>query len=79
MPSLGLALELTPTLLDQELQTTATTGLAYWEGQVEVRGTRAGAPLTGLGYVELTGYARNQAHTGDGGSTTAAPASAGMP
>ena len=57
VPGLGLGLDLAPTLLDQELQTTATTGLAYWEGQVEVRGTREGAAVTGLGYVELTGYA----------------------
>ena len=32
-------------------------GFRYWEGAVEVRGTSAGRPVTGRGYVELTGYA----------------------
>jgi predicted secreted hydrolase len=79
VPAVGLALELTPTLLDQELQTAATTGLAYWEGQVEVRGTRDGAPLAGLGYVELTGYAPTQARTAAASSAMAVSASAGVP
>jgi predicted secreted hydrolase len=56
-PSLGLALELTPSLLDQELITTASTGETYWEGEVTVTGTREGKTVSGLGYVELTGYA----------------------
>jgi predicted secreted hydrolase len=28
----------------------------YWEGAVRIQGTRAGQPVTGRGYVELTGY-----------------------
>ena len=39
-----------------ELDTTASTGVVYWEGEVEVAGSVEGSPLTGLGYVELTGY-----------------------
>jgi predicted secreted hydrolase len=54
---LTLAFEVIPTVADQELVTTETTGLTYWEGQVEVRGRRGEAGLEGLGYVELTGYA----------------------
>ncbi len=57
VPSLGLSLALSPTLADQELRTTASTQVTYWEGQVGVQGTRNGEPLSGLGYVELTGYA----------------------
>lgn len=34
-----------------------STGVTYWEGLVRVRGTRDGRPVTGLGYLELTGYA----------------------
>lgn len=79
VPSLELALALEPTLLDQELQTAATTGLAYWEGQVEVHGTRGGAPLSGLGYVELTGYASTQASTVAASPAATAAASAGVP
>jgi predicted secreted hydrolase len=58
--ALELSLRLEATQLDQELVTTATTGLAYWEGQVMVSGRRASQSLAGLGYVELTGYAATQ-------------------
>jgi predicted secreted hydrolase len=61
VPQLELSVRLDVTLPDQELVTTATTGLAYWEGQVAVGGRRATEPLTGLGYVELTGYASGDA------------------
>ncbi|MFI5273508.1 MAG: lipocalin-like domain-containing protein [Ktedonobacterales bacterium] len=53
----GLALTLTPLLRDQELVTAQSTGVAYWEGAVSVRGTLDGRPVSGQGYVELTGYA----------------------
>jgi len=56
VPSQGLDLVLTPTLEDQELDTRATTGVVYWEGSQRVTGTRAGVPIAGDGYVELTGY-----------------------
>jgi predicted secreted hydrolase len=54
--SLEMSLTLTPVLRDQELDTMETTRVIYWEGQVTVSGTRAGAPISGLGYVELNGY-----------------------
>ena len=57
LPGLGLELHLTPTVLDQELVARSMGGLAYWEGSVRVTGTSAGKPVTGQGYVELTGYA----------------------
>ena len=41
-------------LQNQEL---ALLPLAYWEGAVDVTGTREGKPLKGRGYLELTGYA----------------------
>ena len=56
VPGQELEVEVVPTLADQELDTSATTGVTYWEGEVEVAGTRDGKPATGLGYVELTGY-----------------------
>jgi predicted secreted hydrolase len=28
----------------------------YWEGAVEVGGTREGRPIRGRGYLEMTGY-----------------------
>jgi predicted secreted hydrolase len=49
-------LEIRPVMLDQELVSDGS-GPTYWEGEVEISGTRDGTPVSGLGYVELTGYA----------------------
>lgn len=57
LPNQRVALTLTPLLKDQELVTTKSTGVAYWEGAVGVSGSAAGQPVTGASYVELTGYA----------------------
>jgi len=57
IPSKHLSLELTPRMDEQELRTDRSTQVTYWEGAIEVQGTSGGAPLTGLGYMELTGYA----------------------
>ena len=57
VPSLAIDAELQPVVRDQELDTRPTTGVAYWEGAVDVGGFRAGEPIHGQGYVELTGYA----------------------
>jgi len=57
LPAEGLTLTVIPLLLDQELQTLASTGVIYWEGAVEIRGHQTDQPVTGVGYVELTGYA----------------------
>lgn len=56
VPSVGIALTLEPAVPDQELVAKRMGGVAYWEGSVRVRGTSAGRPVTGAGYVELTGY-----------------------
>ena len=57
LPKAGIELTLSPTLPDQELVVNSMGGLAYWEGSVRVSGKSAGKPVTGQGYVELTGYA----------------------
>ena len=57
IPGEDLEIALKPTVAAQELDTRATTGVIYWEGSQVVRATRAGTPLGGQGYVELTGYA----------------------
>ncbi len=57
IPGAGYRLTLTPTLADQELRTGGALKLIYWEGQVQVTGSRGEEPVTGNGYVELTGYA----------------------
>lgn len=58
VPSLGLALTVDEAMEDQELVTSGSTGVTYWEGAVDARGTRAGGPVTAKGYVEMTGYDR---------------------
>lgn len=57
LPSRTLALTLAPALQDQELDTAESTGVAYWEGAVRIDGQQNGKPISGQGYVELTGYA----------------------
>jgi predicted secreted hydrolase len=54
---LDLKAEVLPNLADQEMQTPESTRVTYWEGGVSARGTIAqGKPVSGEGYVELTGY-----------------------
>jgi predicted secreted hydrolase len=57
VPAAGLSLEIEPHQVDQELNLSYT----YWEGAVGVRGSLDGQPVTGNGYVELTGYAGSMA------------------
>jgi len=51
-PSEALELSLAPLVQDCELVSSASTGVTYWEGPVELTG-----PTRGRGYAELTGYA----------------------
>ena len=53
VPEYQLNLTVDPVLDAQELVTT----VRYWEGAVDVSGERGDSPITGRGYVELTGYA----------------------
>jgi predicted secreted hydrolase len=58
VPALALALDVRPLLPDQELVTSRSTQVTYWEGAVEVSGELRGNSVSGQGYVELTGYAK---------------------
>ncbi len=42
---------------NQELDTHGSTQVTYWEGSVRVSGVAGGRPLSGVGYLEMTGYA----------------------
>ena len=53
IPEEGIDLEVTPFVSDQELDAI----VRYWEGAVQIDGTANGKPVSGSGYVELTGYA----------------------
>ena len=57
IPAESLALTVSTPLANQELDATASTGVAYWEGLVDVAGTLRGRAVTGRGYLEMTGYA----------------------
>lgn len=54
VPELELEAEITTPLEQQELE---LPPIAYWEGMIDLRGTRAGQTIRGEGYMELTGYA----------------------
>jgi predicted secreted hydrolase len=53
IPKLNLEMGITPAVEDQELN----LGVVYWEGSIRLKGQRAGKPVEGVGYMELTGYA----------------------
>ena len=55
-PSLDLTV--TARLEDQEMQTPQSTDVTYWEGSVQADGNYGGTAVSGVGYVELTGYAK---------------------
>ena len=57
IPSQQLSLELVPLMAEQELSTTHSTQVTYWEGAIEATGSTQGRPARGQGYMELTGYA----------------------
>ena len=49
-----LTMSITPVMPNQELN----VSVRYFEGAITVEGTSKGEPVTGVGYVELTGYDR---------------------
>jgi predicted secreted hydrolase len=56
VPKLGLTLRIEERLRNQELVTSESTQVTYWEGAVRMEGTRAGNAVRGVGYVEMSGY-----------------------
>lgn len=54
VPAHGLAATVTTPVREQEL---AIEPITYWEGAIDIQGTRGGGPVRGHGYLELTGYA----------------------
>jgi predicted secreted hydrolase len=57
IPSERLILVSEPLLDNQELITSKSTRVAYWEGASRFRGTNDGKSIEGKGYIEMTGYA----------------------
>ena len=58
IPSMQLDLILAANLKDQEMHTPRSSGVIYWEGSVKATGKRNQKAIEGVGYVELTGYAK---------------------
>jgi len=56
VPSLGLDLEVTTQLKQQEFSGGGQLATNYWEGAIDLRGKRGGADIHGAGYLEMTGY-----------------------
>jgi geranylgeranyl pyrophosphate synthase/predicted secreted hydrolase len=56
VPDAQLSLQVRASFPDQEFVTVLSKP-AFWEGRCEVTGTREGAAVTGLGYVERSGFA----------------------
>ena len=55
IPSRDLDLTVEARLPDQEMNLTTV----YWEGTISVSGTAHGRPVSGQGYLEMTGYAQS--------------------
>ncbi len=56
IPKLDLHLKETTRLKSQELSGKSSLSPNYWEGAVEFTGTRGAASVSGVGYLEMTGY-----------------------
>lgn len=58
VPALKINVDITTPLKQQELAGKTALSPSYWEGAIRIAGTRNAAPLTGVGYLEMTGYDR---------------------
>jgi predicted secreted hydrolase len=58
IPRYGIEVRVRTSLSSQELTGRTKDSPNYWEGAVELKGSRSGQPLHGVGYLELTGYDR---------------------
>jgi geranylgeranyl pyrophosphate synthase/predicted secreted hydrolase len=55
IPEAAIDLSIDAAFEDQELMTTISKP-AFWEGRTEIRGTWGGRPVSGVGYVERSGF-----------------------
>jgi predicted secreted hydrolase len=56
LPGYGMRLNVKAAFDAQELRTTDSTGVTYWEGSVTVDGVAGDKRVQGRGYLEMTGY-----------------------
>ncbi len=58
IPKLGIELEAHTALAAQEFAGKTKIAPSYWEGAITLQGHRGQMPLSGVGYLEMTGYDR---------------------
>jgi predicted secreted hydrolase len=58
VPALGIAGEVRTALPKQEMTARSSLANSYWDGAIDLTGTRAGQRLSARGYLEMTGYDR---------------------
>ena len=56
IPREQMRLNVSATFPEQEMTASSSPGLHYWEGVVSAQGDQSGKPLSGKGYLEMTGY-----------------------
>ncbi len=66
VPSLGIDLTEATPLKNQELVSRNRFTPTYWEGAIDLAGTKAGQSIHGVGYLEMTGYAPTPGAPGKG-------------
>lgn len=57
VPSLKFSAAIHTPLVQQEITSDSRSGGTYWEGAIDIDAMRAGHPVKGVGYLEMTGYA----------------------
>ena len=58
VPKYDIKLKIKALHNSQELDTSKSTQIIYWEGGIEVEGLSQGIRVNGVGFVEMTGYAK---------------------
>jgi len=56
IPGKSIDVDIKAAVANQELRTTQSTGVTYWEGSINITGTHNGRQVSGRGYLEMTGY-----------------------
>jgi predicted secreted hydrolase len=59
IPQLAISLEAKTRLASQELTSRSKLAPSYWEGAITLSGNRNSQPISGVGYLELTGYSQS--------------------
>jgi predicted secreted hydrolase len=59
VPNFGLDVNVSTALQSQEIHSSGKGTPTYWEGAIDITGHRRALPISGVGYLEMTGYAGN--------------------